>query len=72
MNARLYKRDRELSKVLVKMLKRFYQKSRKLQSYVRSRLSKNVPKSSKVHDLVKVMQHERKVHIKQESGLYKK
>ena len=53
MNARLYKRDREPSKVQVKMLKRFYQKSRKLQSYVRSRLSKNVPKSSKVHDLIK-------------------
>ena len=53
MNARLYKRDREPSKVQVKMLKHFYQKRRKLQSYVRSRLSKNVPKSSKVHDLIK-------------------
>ena len=35
------------------MLKRLSQKSRKLQSYVRSRLSKKVPKSSKVHDLIK-------------------
>ena len=33
--------------------KRLSQKSRKLQSYVRSRLSKNVPKSSKIHDLIK-------------------
>ena len=48
-----YKRDREPSRVLVRMLKRLSQKIRKLQSYVRSRLSKNVPKSSKVHDLIK-------------------
>ena len=37
-----YKRDRETSRVPVKMLNRLSQKSRKLQSYVRSRLSKNV------------------------------
>ena len=39
-----YKRDRETSRVPVKMLNRLSQKSRKLQSYVRSRLSKNVTK----------------------------
>ena len=39
-----YKRDREKSRVPVKMLNRLSQKSRKLQSYVRSRLSKNVTK----------------------------
>ena len=48
-----YKRDREPSRVPVRMLKRVSKKIRKLQSYVRSRLSKNVPKSSKVHDLIK-------------------
>ena len=48
-----YKRDREPSRVLVRMLKRLSQKIRKLQGYVRSRLSKNVPKSMKVHDLIK-------------------
>ena len=48
-----YKRDREPSRVPVRMLKLLSQKIRKLQSYVRSRLSKNVPKSSKVHDLIK-------------------
>ena len=48
-----YKRDREPSRVLVRMLKRLSQKIRKLQGYVRSRLSKNVPKSTKVHDLIK-------------------
>ena len=48
-----YTHDREPSRVPVKMLKRLSQKIRKLQSYVRSRLSKNVPKSSKVHDLIK-------------------
>ena len=31
----------------------------------------NVPKSSKVHDLVKNNATWKKVHIKQESGLYK-
>ena len=46
-------RDREPSRVRVKMLKRLSQKIRKLQSYVRSRLSKNVSKSWKVHDLIK-------------------
>ena len=44
-----YRRDRESSRVPVKMLKRLSQKIRKLQNYVRSRLSKNVPKSSKIH-----------------------
>ena len=48
-----YKRDREPSRVLVRMLKRLSQKIRKLLSYVQSRLGKNVPKSSKVHDLIK-------------------
>ena len=48
-----YKRDREPSRVPVRMLKRLSQKIRKLQSYVRSRLSKNVSRSSKVHDLIK-------------------
>ena len=48
-----YKSDRELSRIQVRMLERLSQKIRKLQSYVRSRLSKNVPKSSKVHDLIK-------------------
>ena len=48
-----YKRDREPSRVRVKMLKRLSRKIRKMQGYVRSRLSKNVPKSSKVHDLIK-------------------
>ena len=48
-----YKRDREPSRVPVRMLKRLSQKIRKLQGYVRSRLSKNVPKSTKVHDLIK-------------------
>lgn len=45
--------DREPSRVPVKMLKRLSQKSRKLQSYARSRSSKNLPKSSKVHCLIK-------------------
>ena len=48
-----HKRDHEPGRVPVRMLKRLSQKIRKLQSYVRSRLSKNVPKSSKVHDLIK-------------------
>ena len=39
-----YKRDREPSRVPVSMLKRLSQKSRKLQSYVWSRLRKNLPK----------------------------
>ena len=37
----------------MKMLKGLSQKIRKLQSYVQSRLSKNVLKSSKIHDLIK-------------------
>ena len=48
-----YTHEREPSRVSVKMLKCLSQKIRKLQSYVRSRLSKNVQRSSKVHDLVK-------------------
>ena len=48
-----YKRDREPSRVLVRMLKRVSKKIRKLLSYVRSCLSKNVPKSTKFHDLIK-------------------
>ena len=48
-----YKRDRESSRVPVKMFQRLSQKSIKHQSYVQSRLSKTVPKSSKVHDLIK-------------------
>ena len=64
-----YKRDREPSRVPVRMLKRVSKKIRKLQSYVRSRLSKNVPKSSKVHDLIK---NNATWNKKQESGLYKK
>ena len=47
------KRDREPSGVPVRMWKRLSQKIRKLQSDVRSCLSKNVPKSTKVHDLIK-------------------
>ena len=47
------KRDREPSRIPVKMLKRLSQKSRKLRSYVRRRLSKNVRRSSKVHHLIK-------------------
>ena len=47
------KRDREPSGVPVRMWKRLSQKIRKLQSDVGSCLSKNVPKSTKVHDLIK-------------------
>ena len=68
----VYKRDREPSGVPVRMWKRLSQKIRKLQSYVRSRLSKNVSKSTKVHDLIKNNATWKKVHIKQESGMYKK
>ena len=67
-----YKRDREPSRVPVNMLKRLSQKSKKLQSYVWSRLRKNVPKSSKVHRLIKNVVTRRKVDTKQGSGLYKK
>ena len=59
------KRDREPTRVQMKMLKRLPQKSKKRQSYVRSRLRKNVLKSSKL------LQHERKGHTKQVSGLNK-
>jgi len=48
-----YKRHREPSRIPVKMLKRLSQNSRKLRCYVRSCLSKNVPRSSKVHHLIK-------------------
>ena len=48
-----YKHDCEPSRVPMKMLKGLSQKIRKLQSYVQSRLSKNVLKSSKIHDLIK-------------------
>ena len=48
-----YKRDREPSRVPVRMLKRVSKKIRKLQSYVRSRLIKNVLKSMKFHDVIK-------------------
>ena len=48
-----YKRDREPSRVPVRMLKRVSKKIWKLQSYVRSRLIKNVPKSMKFHDVIK-------------------
>ena len=67
-----YKRDREPSRVPVNMLKRLSQKSKKQQSYVRSRLRKNVPKSSKVHRLIKNVATRRKSRHKQVSGLYKK
>ena len=55
-----YKRDREPSRVPVNMLKRLSQKSKKSQSYVWSRLRKNVPKSSKVHRLIKNVATRRK------------
>ena len=67
-----YKRDREPSRVSVKMLKRLTQKIRKLQSYVRSRLNKNEPNHRKSMILFKIMQHERKVHIKQVIKKYNK
>ena len=59
-------------RVAVKMLKRLSQKSRKLQSYVRSRLSKKYQSNRKSMILLKIIQHERKVHTTQELGLYKK
>ena len=43
----------EPSEVPVTMLKHLSQKIKKLRSFVRSRLSKNDSKSSKVHDLIK-------------------
>ena len=48
-----YTRDREPSRVPLRMLKRLCQEIRILQSCVRSRLSKNVPKSTKFYDLIK-------------------
>ena len=48
-----YKRDRAPSRAPVNMLKRLSHKSRKLRRYVRSRLIKNIPKSSKVYSLIK-------------------
>ena len=65
-----YKRDREPSRVPMKMLKRPSEKSRKLQNYVQGRFSKNEPKSSEVHDLIKNNATRKK--STQESGLYKK
>ena len=50
-----YKRHREPSRIPVKMLKRLSQNSRKLRCYVRRCLSKNVPRSSKVHHLIKTI-----------------
>ena len=65
-----YKRDREPSRVPMKMLKRPSEKSRKLQNYVQGRFSKNEPKSSEVHDLIKNNATRKK--STQESGLHKK
>ena len=48
-----YRHDCESSRVPMKMLKCLSQKIRKLQSYVRSCLSKNKPKLWKVHDHIK-------------------
>ena len=45
------RRDREPSRVPVKMLKRLSRESRKLQNYVWSRVRRNTPKSSKLHRL---------------------
>ena len=62
-----YKRHREPSRIPVKMLKRLSQNSRKLRCYVRSCLSKNVPRSSKVHHHIKNI-----ATRKQVAGLHKK
>ena len=67
-----YKRDREPSRVPVNMLKRLSQKSKKLQSYVWSRLRKNVPKSSKVHRLIKNVVTRRKSRHKTRVRLVQK
>ena len=56
----------------VKMLKRLTQKIRKLQSYVRSRLNKNEPKSSKIHDLIKNNATQKKSTHKQVIKKYNK
>ena len=67
-----YKRHREPSRIPVKMLKRLSYNSRKLRWYVRSCLSKNVPRSSKVHHLIKNIATRNIVHTKQVAGLHKK
>ena len=67
-----YKLDCEPSRVPVNMLKRLSQKSKKLQSYVRSRLRKNVLKSSKVHRLVKNVATRRKSRHKTSVRLVQK
>ena len=67
-----YKRDCEPSRVPVNMLKRLSQKSKKLQSYVRSRLRKNVLKSSKVHRLIKNVATRRKSRHKTSVRLVQK
>ena len=67
-----YKRDREPSRVPVNMLKRLSQKSKKLQSYVWSRLRKNVPKSSKIHRLIKNVVTRRKSRHKTRVRLVQK
>ena len=67
-----YKRDREPSRVPVNMLKRLSQKSKKLQSYVWSRLRKNVSKSSKVHRLIKNVVTRRKSRHKTRVRLVQK
>ena len=54
------------------MLKRLSQKSRKLQSYVWSQLRKNVPKSSKVHRLIKNVVTRRKSRHKTRVRLVQK
>ena len=67
-----YKRDREPSRVPVNMLKRLSQKSKKLQSYVRRRLRKNLLKSSKVHRLIKNVGTRRKSRHKTSVRLVQK
>ena len=67
-----YKRDCEPSRVPVNMLKRLSQKSKKLHSYVRSRLRKNVLKSSKVHRLIKNVATRRKSRHKTSVRLVQK
>ena len=64
-----YRRDRESSRVSVKVLKRLSQKIIKLRNYVQVKTYQSHRKSM---ILLKIMQNERKVHMKQELGLYKK
>ena len=66
------KRDREPSRIPVKVLKRLSRKSRKLRCYVRSCLRKTYQSHRKSIILLKILQHERKVHTKQVAGLHKK